>query len=214
MDVGALWVSLQREVGVSVAGSLVLLIVGKVAWVIGAAIRRFGQLHHPFSLSGPWGGTCRLPHYPPDVEAVEIYRLIVRGDHVDITFFNYRPDDAPILKYKGKAVLRGRLFSGYYYIPARDSSDSGVIALRLKGTALLGMYAQYDTKADDQLKISHPTTEDYGLHRIRLPLLAKIRLTFGWKPFATHDEARAVYDAARPATRNTAVASSPELTNA
>lgn len=199
MDLSRVWDNFPHDLIVNVAGSILILVLGRLVWLLGAALRRFLQISSPraFSLSGSWGGTCRLPSYPPDVEAVEIYRLIVRGDQVEITFFNYRPDIPHIARYKGRAVWRGSLFSAFYYMPAAENFDSGVIALRLEGNTLAGVYAQFDPNAGDALKVSHPKQEDYRLVRVTLPLWAKLRLTFGAPPFRDHDEARSVFDAAR-----------------
>src|SRR5436190_6093039 len=71
-----------------------------------------------YSLSGTWIGPCKLPHYPPDVVALEIYRLDVSGERVTFTFFNYLPEKvrADVHKYTGEGIYRGNLLSAFYYL--------------------------------------------------------------------------------------------------
>jgi hypothetical protein len=155
------------------------------------SVQRLLRLHIRFTLSGVWIGTCTLPHYPARVEAVEIYRLAMRGDNVTLEFFNYRPDETNVLKYLGAGICRGQLLSAFYYIPVREQSDSGVIVVRKVGETLKGFYAQYDLVANEELKVS---PDDFVLRRIKIPWWRCIRMACGLAPYKTHADVRALYD--------------------
>jgi hypothetical protein len=182
------WLSLKTEfwvnVWVNLLAAIALTVLAKLAWVIWSSI---WPLVRPFSLTGSWTGTCRMPSYPPDVEATEIYRIVVRKEHVTFSFFNYHPDLEPVRKYIGSGILRGRVLSAFYYSPSRDSSDSGVLALRLIGLKLRGHYAQYDLQKDELLMSSG---EMFELTRIKVPMFVQLRMMFGRKPFPTHAKAK------------------------
>jgi len=171
-------------------GVLVLLAHG-AASVIHAFVS-FVKLRGSFTLSGVWVGLCRLPNYPPGVEAVEIYRVVARGNQIDLSFFNYRPDVREIVKYEGAGVLRGQLLSAYYFVPRSGSSESGVFVLKLFGDNLNGVYAQYDARAGAKLVVS--PEDEFALNRIALGAYGRLRLVFGLAPVKSHTEARALYD--------------------
>ena len=155
------------------------------------ALGRLLQRHNRFTLSGIWIGSCKLPHYPANIEAIEIYRLVQKGDNVSFTFFNYRPDVTKVLKYLVAGVCRSQLLSAFYYIPMREKSDSGVFVVRKVGETLKGVYAQHDLRAAEALKISG---EDFVLNKIEIPRWNRLRMVVGLKPYATHDNVRALYD--------------------
>lgn len=176
---------------IGVITSLVAAALVVVLSRLSNALGRLLQRHNRFTLSGVWIGCCELPHYPPDTEAIEIYRLVQKGDNVSFKFFNYRPDVAQVLKYLGAGICRGQLLSAFYYIPMREKSDSGVFVVRKVGETLKGVYAQYDLRAAETLKIS---AEDFVLNRIEIPLWNRMRMTIGLRPYTTHDNVRTLYN--------------------
>jgi hypothetical protein len=176
---------------IGIVTSLVATVLIVILSWLSNAVQRLLQRHSQFTLSGVWIGACELPHYPPDTEAIEIYRLVQRGDHVSFKFFNYRPDVGKVLKYLGAGICRGQLLSAFYYIPMREKSDSGVFIVRKVGETLKGVYAQYDLRAAEALKIS---AEDFVLSRIEIPRWNRMRMAAGFRPYATHREVRALYD--------------------
>src|SRR5262245_11392495 len=162
----------------SILAGLAFLIMG---WLVGGA-RVIFKMYRRFTLAGIWIGVCKLPNYPPGVEAIEIYRLAVKGDVVRFNFFNYRPDTKDT-KYLGEGVCRVQLFSAYYYIPAPDCSESGVFVVRKTGETLKGLYAQYDLRANEVLKVSG--SEDFILRRIPIPWWKRVRMFGGLRPYAS-----------------------------
>jgi hypothetical protein len=161
-----------------------------------------------YSLAGIWIGTCVLPNYPQGVVAIEIYRLVVRGDHVSFKFFNYRPDIRAILKYLGAGISRGQLLSAYYYMPLAQRSESGVFAMRKTGEILLGVYAQYDLRADEKLKVSR---ENFALMRVEIPLWNHLRMRVNKPPFGKYEEVEKLYNNALAAYALQPAAESPEI---
>ena len=153
------------------------------------ALRKILKFYNRFTLAGIWIGTCKLPHYPENVDAIEIYRLAITGDQISFRFFNYRSDGI-IQKYLGGGIYRGHLLSAYYYIPDADKSESGVFVVRKCGETLKGVYAQYDLRAGEALKISE---ENFVLTRIRIPWWSRVKLALGWPPYPKHDEVRKLY---------------------
>jgi hypothetical protein len=174
----------------NVAAGLILLVVGRVGVAIWRLARQLWQGTQPFSLTGTWIGLCRMPGYPLGVVAVEVYRLVVRKEHVSITFFNYRPDAPSVPKYVGAGVLRGQVLSAFYHSPDSKNAESGVLSLRLTGQKLRGVYAQYDLQTPGEVLIVSGDT--FELARIAVPLLVQARMAFGWKPYQKHVEAHAV----------------------
>ena len=148
-------------------------------------------MYQRFSLAGIWIGTCTLPNYPPGVVAIEIYRLVVSGDHVRFKFFNYRPDIETISKYLGAGICRAQLLSAYYYIPLPHRSESGVFAVRKIGETLRGVYAQYDLQANEELKVS---PENFSMVRVELPFWRNFRMALGKPPYRKHQEVQRLYE--------------------
>jgi len=161
-----------------------------------------------FSLAGIWIGTCILPNSPPGVVAIEIYRLAVRGDHVSFKFFNYRPDIETVSKYLGAGICRAQLLSAYYYIPLAHKSESGVFAMRKTGEILLGVYAQYDLRADEKLKVSR---ENFALMRVEIPLWNHLRMRVNKPPFGKYEEVEKLYNNALAAYALQLAAESAEI---
>lgn len=178
------------DLAVHILAAILLIIAGHLIFQLAHAIGRFRQLRHSFSLAGSWIATCKLPSYPSKVEAVEIYRLVVKHDRIDFCFFNYRPDVPTVRKYVGAGACRGHLLSVFYYIPARHSVESGVFIARLVGHTLKGLYAQYDARADEELYVS---PENFTLKRVRLDFSQQLRLVLGKKPVKGHAEALRLY---------------------
>lgn len=173
-------------VATSLTATLVVIVLG---W-FGRGARRVLKFYSRFTLAGIWIGTCKLPSYPENVEAIEIYRLTIVGDQINFNFFNYRSDGV-IQKYLGGGIYRGHLLSAYYYIPDADKSESGVFVVRKSGETLKGLYAQYDLRAGEVLKVSG---EDFILTRIRIPWWRSVKLRLGWRPYKTHTEVKELYD--------------------
>lgn len=183
--------SFWGDVVVNVVAGAIAVIIGKLLLVGADVVRAFFQLRRSFSIAGAWIGTCKLPNYGPDVEAVEIYRIVVRGERVDISLFNYRPDSAVIQLCRGLGIWRSHLLSAYYYAPDPTNTESGVFVLRLSGNRLKGTYAQYDVESDEQLAVGMETFE---LRRVALTTAQQVRLALGVRPVASHTAARALYE--------------------
>jgi hypothetical protein len=177
-----------------------------LGWLLRSG-RRILRMYQRFSLAGIWMGTCELPNYPPGVVAIEIYRLVVRGDHVSFKFFNYRPDIETISKYRGAGICRAQLLSAYYYIPLPHRSESGVFAVRKIGEMLRGVYAQYDLRANEELKVS---PENFFLMRVELPWWKRLRMIVDKPPYRKHDEVEQLYKRALAANALLLATGSPE----
>lgn len=183
-----------QALGIIAFGWVVKRVFGEVETLL--------KIRSKFSLTGIWIGICKLPSYPPDIEAIEIYRLVVKREQVTFTFFNYRKD-VPVVKYKGVGINRGNMFSAFYYIPSKLSFESGVFVVRLAGVKLRGVYAQYDPRADERLLVS--PKQQFELIRIQLPLRARLRMWFGRSPFLTFSDVEKLYKEAcdeYPTTRS------------
>jgi hypothetical protein len=188
-----LFVSLPSDFWSGVAIGLITILIAFLFKSLLKAARTLLGRRGRFSLAGIWIGTCILPNYPPGVVAIEIYRLVVRGDHVSFKFFNYRPDKETISKYLGAGICRAQLLSAYYYIPLPHRSESGVFAVRKIGELLRGVYAQYDLHANEELKVS---PENFSLMRVELPLWKSFRMALGKPPFGKHEEVKKLYEQA------------------
>jgi len=134
-----------------------------------------------------------LHRHPPDVEAVEIYRLVTKKEHVRLTFFHYLPNMSDVRRYEGAGIYRGMVLSAFYYIPEPQCSESGVFVLRNVGEKFKGIYAQYDLVADMKLFTSN---EDFFLRRVHISTWAQLKMMLGKPPFPCYQQARALYDAA------------------
>lgn len=175
-------------------GLITTLVLFIVRWMW-RGVRTLLKMYQRFTLAGIWIGKCKLPSYPPGEEAIEIYRLKTAGDHVTFKFFNYLHTRRPeIIRYDGEGIARSQLFSAFYYVPLRNSSESGVISVRKRGDRLKGTYAQYDL-ANEELKQS---PDDFLLTRIQLPLFKRLKMRLNRPPYRTYTEAKATYDATYP----------------
>jgi hypothetical protein len=206
-----LLISLPIDTWSVVVGVVISLLSGVIIFFFKSLLRSIGSVlgRGPrYSLAGIWIGTCILPNYPPGVVAIEIYRLVVRGDHVSFKFFNYRPDIKTILKYLGAGICRAQLFSAYYYIPLPHRSESGVFALRKIGELLRGVYAQYDLHANEELKVS---PENFSLMRVELPLWKSFRMALGKPPCGKHEEVKKLYEQAIAANALLPAAELPKI---
>ena len=176
-----------------VVGVIIGLITTLIVFFFKSLLRGAGTLlgrRGRFTLAGIWIGTCVLPNYPPGVIAIEIYRLVVRGDHISFNFFNYRPDIKAILMYLGGGISRGQLLSAYYYMSLPQKSESGVFAVRKVGEMLRGVYAQYDLHANEELKVS---PENFFLMRVELPSWKRLRMIVNRPPYGKYDEVEQLY---------------------
>lgn len=170
---------------INILAGLAIIPIVYVARILFHAARGRLKPNGAFSLSGFWVGTCKLPRHPPGVEALEIYRMVVRGERVRLGFVHYRPDVPDVLKYAGEGIYRGKLISAFYYLPNTDRSESGVFVVRQVGEKLKGVYAQYDMQADEKLQVS---SEDFELQRIDLPRLARAKMLLGLKPYRSFEK--------------------------
>lgn len=187
-------------------GLITTLLLFIVRW-LWRGVRTLLKMYQRFTLAGIWIGRCRLPNYPPGEEAIEIYRLKTAGDHVTFKFFNYLRTRTEIIRYDGEGISRSQLFSAFYYVPSRNSSESGVISVRKSGDCLKGTYAQYDLKANEELQQS---PDDFMLTRIQLSLIKRLRMRLNRPPYRTYPEAKAKYDATVKANDSSGVAK-PEV---
>lgn len=183
-------------------GLITTLVLFIVRW-LWRGVRTLLKMYQRFTLAGIWIGKCRLPNYPAGEEAIEIYRLKTAGDHVTFKFFNYLRTRAEIIRYDGEGISRSQLLSAFYYVPSRNSSESGVISVRKSGDCLKGTYAQYDLKANEEL---HQSPDDFMLTRIQLPRLRRLKMRLNRPPYRTYEEVKAKYDAALKANGSPDVA--------
>jgi len=187
-------------------GLITTLVLFIVRWV-GRRVHTLMKMYERFTLAGFWIGKCTLPHYPTGEEAIEIYRLKTTGDYVTFKFFNYLRPRPEIMRYDGAGISRSQLFSAFYYVPSRNSSESGVFSVRKSGDCLKGTYAQFDLKDNEKLEQSR---DDFMLTRIQLPRFARLKMRLNRPPYRTYEEAKAKYDAALKANGSPDVAK-PEL---
>jgi hypothetical protein len=185
---------------INVLAGIALVLLGKLTLLAYRLMRLLLKMRNQYSLTGIWIGTCKLPAYPPGVEAVEIYRLVVRNEHLSFTFFNYRPDLSTVEKYEGAGISRGSIISAFYYDPAPNSRESGVFVVKQFGQKLRGFYGQYDLQANEDLAVS--PKESFELKRIPVPISALVRMILGWRPYRTYAEVHALYDASVSFPRN------------
>ncbi len=171
-----------QALGVIAFGWLVKYLLGE--------LETLRKIRSKFSITGIWIGICKLPSYPPAIEAIEIYRFVIKREHVSLTFFNYR-SDVPVSKYKGTGIYRGNMFSAFYYLPQKTSFESGVFVVRLSGLKLRGVYAQYDPRAEEKLLVS--PRQQFELMRIQISFRARLRMWFGRPPFQTYSEVEKLY---------------------
>ena len=184
-----LWNSLVPGILATVAVSILafwVLRLKRGAWNLLKARGRY-------RITGVWIGTCRLPRYPAGVEAVEIYSLVTKKEHVTFRFFNYLPNVNAVQRYDGAGIYRGIVLSAFYYMPEPQSSESGVFVLRKAGEKFKGVYAQYDLTADMKL---HTSKEDFILTRVlKISFWAQLKMRWGLPPFPCYQQAKALYDA-------------------
>lgn len=174
-------------INVSVAVSLVLF--SKVSAVLWRFIRHIRQSRQAHSVSGCWTGTCVLPSYNGTAH-VEIWRIVQNREDISLSFFSYPPDGRPTL-CRGVGVFRVSMLSAIYYTPSSDTYESGVLALRLKGRRLIGLYAQFDPNDPEEPFFISDTS--FCLTRIQLPFRQRVRMLFGLPPVMTYSQAAALY---------------------
>jgi hypothetical protein len=184
------------EVRNQLPGLFAAVVVAAAVWFGNLMVKRFVlpfvRARSRYRITGIWIGTCKLPRYREGVEAVEIYRLVTKNEHVRFKFFNYLPNVNTVQKYKGAGIYRGMVLSAFYYIPVPQSSESGVFVLRKAGEEFKGIYAQYDLIADMKL---HTSKEDFNLMRVRISFWRQMKMMLGLPPFPCYQQAKNLYDA-------------------
>ncbi len=173
-----------------VAGSF--LVFGKTSAVMWRLFRYVRQSHQSYTVSGFWIGTCILPSYGGKPH-IEIWRLTQSQENVALSFFCYPPDETTIEHCAGAGIFRGANLSALYYSTLRGAYDSGVLVLRLKAQRLIGSYAQFDPK--DQEEVFFASDTSYSLTRVQLSLWQATRMFLGFKPLPTYLAAKTLYDA-------------------
>lgn len=171
---------LAKEFAVSLIVAATFFILGKSWGLVGRFVQTLRQAASSFTVSGFWVGTCVLPSYN-DSPSIEIWRITQKDQAISLKFFEYKSSSERIDKCTGSGVFRGGLFSAIYYSTRPDSYESGVLALRLRGMGLSGVYAQYDVGKSDEKFFASDTT--YELFRVRLSWRRALLFAFGRKPF-------------------------------
>lgn len=186
------WISdvlAARDFWISASVAVLFFLGGKF---YGVAVRTFRVLlyrHQQFSITGFWIGNCVLPSVP-DRYLVEVWKIVQRGENVHLQMFSYYPDGR-IDRCLGSGIFRGSLLSALYYTCGAETCESGALALRLKGNALVGSYAQYDV--DDATERFFSSDSSYTLSRLPLSLGRKILMILGRPPFPGYPEIDAQY---------------------
>jgi hypothetical protein len=188
---GGFW---QGVWGTFLQGVLATILISFLSWLIVRVTRGARQLLRArgrYRITGIWLGKCKLPRWE-GAEAIEIYRLVTKKEHVTISFFNYL-EDKSTQKYEGAGIYRGDVMSAFYYIPDPNRSESGVFVLRKDGEKFKGYYAQYDPGADMRFHINED--EDFVLTRVpMIPIWAQIRIMWGLRPFTDYEQAKLLHD--------------------
>src|SRR5262249_24912940 len=186
MTLNEIWDSFLHGIVVAV----VLLIAGKAGgWLI-STVRNILNARTEFGISGFWIGECSLPSH----NSLEIWRYLMHGSHVRLTFFSYQPTGPDVDKWVGVGVFRGELLSAYYFKRHSGSYTTGVIALRLHGSGRLeGAYAQSDVEGSKEFYVSDT---NYMQMRVTPPFLSRVRMFFGISPFRAYEKAKTLYEKA------------------
>ncbi|MFN2509427.1 MAG: hypothetical protein ABR589_11720 [Chthoniobacterales bacterium] len=184
----------SRDFWINFSVAVVFFLGGKFSLVLARTYKLLLQRRQRFSVTGFWIGTCALPSYQGRY-SVEIWKLVQRRDSVNLAMFAYSPMDTVVDRCSGSGVLRGAFLSAIYYSCRRDSTESGVLALRTKGKHLVGSYAQYDPGHPDEHFFSSDGT--YTLFRLKLPLGRAVKMLLGYPPFESFERINDVYENTR-----------------
>ncbi|HAF15781.1 MAG TPA: hypothetical protein DCK99_19225 [Blastocatellia bacterium] len=68
-----------------------------------------------------------------------------------------------------------------------------MFAVRKRGEILKGVYAQYDLRADETLKVS---PENFSLMRTKIPFWRRVKMVLGRQPYCSYNDVKDLYDAA------------------
>lgn len=180
--------------GTLIQGALAAVVLSFLSWLLVRIVRGIRQVLRArgrYRITGIWLGKCKLPRWE-GAEAIEIYRLVTKKEHVTISFFNYL-EDKPIQKYEGAGIYRGNVMSAFYYIPDPTRSESGVFVIRNDGEKFKGYYAQYDPGAGMEFHINED--EDFVLTRVpKFLFWPQIKMTWGRRPFNDYEKAKLLHD--------------------
>ena len=185
----------------SIVAGLILNALGWMLWGLWQVIKYlFKASRAYYRITGIWIAPCKLPRFPSNVEAIEIYRLNRTRENVAIRFFQYRRDTKKIVRYEGAGIYRDEVLSAFYYIADPQTCESGVFVVRKVGEKFKGVYAQYDLVAGME---PYQSPEDFILRRIQISLWAQFKMSLRLPPFSNYDRAKGLYDKAcaeQPAT--------------
>lgn len=168
----------------------VLFLVGRLLLGLKRHMARRLGFGAPFNLGGVWVGLCQLPHYDNKV-AIEIYRLKVADEEVSFVFYNYLEDRA-VQKHRGYGLYRGKRLAAYYYLQDAEFCEAGAFIVALVGAALIGVYMQYDDRANETLYVSKDQT--LSLIRANLGIFRRVRMAFGAAPYSDYKAAAKFYE--------------------
>jgi hypothetical protein len=142
-----------------------------IAWDI---VHRKWLSRNEFDIAGFWIGQCLLPSYPTPY--LEIWRYGRRRDSITLIFYSYDPSSKNISKWVGSGTWRGKMLSAFYYRLHKSSYESGVIAMQLQATKLVGVYAQFDPgHAAEPLYVSTSGKQDYVQTPVKLALWSRLK---------------------------------------
>lgn len=147
-----------------------------------------------YDLKGMWIGTCKMEHYGKDdsgeiIIAIEVYRIVQRGEDITFSFFNYLPDSTrqSIRRFVGSGIFRSNYLSAFYHSPEHNDATSGTFTLRVVQERLNGDYSQFDFKAKGEPLVR--SSGDFSLRRLDDRWWANLRMMCKRPPFSTYHEA-------------------------
>lgn len=166
--------------------AVTFFVVGKSWNMLWRFFQSLRQSFREFSVAGFWVGTCALPSYAGR-HSLEVWRFTHKRERIQFHFFAYPPPGCGHNnRSAGMGVFSGGVMSAVYYSLDPSSNESGVLALRVRGRCLTGVYAQYDLDTPEETFFASDDT--YSLHRVRLPFAKAMMYAFGVSPFKDYAE--------------------------
>jgi hypothetical protein len=147
-----------------------------------------------FSLSGYWIGKFTIPSFN-GVWTYEVYRVSQRLDEIKFGCFTF-PSNAGARRsyWRGAGVVQQGIISAYYLNTDRGSYESGTLILEIAHQSMKGRFFQHDVRIEGKpLYISEYT---YTLYKVRVPIMARMRMFVGISPFHDYKWPRAAYEKA------------------
>lgn len=183
---------LSKESFISLTSAIVLACLAWLARIVGrSAYLLVVSNRGDFKISGYWVTSCKMSDQtkPPHME---IWRYWVRGSSVRLVFYVYHANGFNITKQIGRGLLRGKQqVAAYYFDPDSELFETGVVTFRTRQRTLEGAFMQFDMDAPGE-PLHHSS---YIQRRAKgLPLLAKVRMAFGFRPLRAYADVKAIHD--------------------